>query len=290
MIKCMLVGSSGIIGSHIKKIPNIKFIFVNRCDVDLSDLQKTKKLISKLPKVDILIFLVGLAHSKGGKNDFNEYKRNNYNTLQNLLSALRENESLPKKIIFSSSISVYGERKDVDTYHELIKEIPKSPYAITKKMAENYLLDNFKINSWILRFAPVYSSGFRLNIIRRTKIINLFYRVGNPGVKLSLCNVNNINLTIEGIVNNNVPPGVYNISDENEYTYTDLLKWQNPSFIIPIPKLLIIISLKVGIWANNNFLFENSIKLLTDNLYPSNKIRNFIDLPLNLYDIKFFDV
>ena len=32
-------------------------------------------------------------------------------------------------------------------------------YSKTKIEAENYLMQNFKSSSWILRLAPVYSSG-----------------------------------------------------------------------------------------------------------------------------------
>ena len=37
------------------------------------------------------------------------------------------------------------------------------------------------------------------------------------------------------------------------------------------------------------FLIENTIKLITDNVYPSDKIRSFIDLPANLDDINIAD-
>ena len=152
-------------------------------------------------------------------------------------------------------------------------------------MAHNIILKNYKNFSWILRFAPVYSTDFMININRRTKISNFFYQVGNGNNKLSLCNIKNIKLAVEQIIENNVPPGVYNIADKNPYTYSELLQWQNAQIVLHIPKFIIIIILYIGVKINNIFLQENSVKLLTDNIYPSDKIRRFIDLPERLQDL-----
>ena len=46
---------------------------------------------------DVLIFLVGLAHSKGKKNDIDKFREINYQTLYNLLSSLSKNNKTPKK-------------------------------------------------------------------------------------------------------------------------------------------------------------------------------------------------
>ena len=142
---------------------------------------------------DVLIFLVGLAHSKGKKKDLSKFREINYQTLYNLLSSLSKNNKTPRKIIFASTISVYGEKYHQNIYSEALVPKPFSPYAVTKLEAEQYLLKNYSNKSWILRFAPVYSSSFKLNLNRRTKIFNNLYRAGNGGYKLSLCNVKNIN-------------------------------------------------------------------------------------------------
>ena len=109
--------------------------------------------------------------------------------------------------------------------------------------------------------------------------------MGNGNNKLSLCNIKNIKLAVEQIIENNVPPGVYNIADKNPYTYSELLRWQNAQIVLHIPKFIIIIILYIGVKINNIFLQENSVKLLTDNIYPSDKIRRFINLPENLQSL-----
>jgi len=214
-----------------------------------------------------------------------EFKRINYQTLQNLLNAFAANNKMPEKIIFASTIAIYGEKIDQYYYDELFSPQPSSPYAISKFMAENYLLKKYKSCSWILRFAPVYFSDFMLNINRRTKILNYFYQVGNGSNKLSLCNINNIKSAVEGIINGKVPAGVYNIADTNPYSYKELLNWQDASLILRSPKIMVKMLYYCGKLFRNIFLQENTIKLLTDNIYPNTKIMSFIELPYTLNDI-----
>ena len=151
----------------------------------MTDWKETYQCIEKLPKIDALIFLVGLAHKKGIGKEIDEFRKVNSQTLVNLLSALKEQAKLPNKIIFASTISVYGETKSQNIYLEDSVKKPFSPYAITKLESEDYLLSNFPTQSWILRFAPVYASNFQLNINRRTKTGNRFYKVGKGTKKLS---------------------------------------------------------------------------------------------------------
>jgi len=56
---------------------------------------------------------------------------------------LEEQNKLPTKIVFSSTISVYGERYGITEYREDCDLKPRSPYAVTKKMAEGLLLTQF---------------------------------------------------------------------------------------------------------------------------------------------------
>ena len=132
--------------------------------LDLTKEEEVVAFAEKSPKCDALIFLVGLAHKKGKGKEFDEFRRINKQTLVNLLSILKEKDKLPDKIIFASTISVYGEKINQNIYNEDSEKTPFSPYAITKLEAEEYLLNNFSNQSWILRFAPVYASDFQLNI------------------------------------------------------------------------------------------------------------------------------
>lgn len=292
----LILGSTGKIGSYLmnyfsnlnrKKDNLYRIKGLSTKDFDLLNIDDLKKFIKKEKTIDVLVFLVGLAHFKGEKNDYNEFKKINYDTLNNFLSTTKQYNKVPNKIIFASTISTYGEKYNQKVYSEDVEQEPFSPYAITKLEAENYLLRNFADKSWILRFSPIYSQDFLLNILRRTRIGKIPFVVGDGNKRLSLCNIENVSTIVEKIISEEIPKGIYNLSDPKDYTYSELLKWQNINWKFRIPEFLIKSILYFARLINNNFLKENSVKLISDNIYPSTKIREYINLQKNLYNIKF---
>jgi nucleoside-diphosphate-sugar epimerase len=259
----------------------------NFFSLDLTQEADVENFADKSPKCDALIFLVGLAHKKGKGQEIDEFRRINKQTLINLLSTLDKKNKLPKKIIFASTISVYGEKINQSMYPEDSEKIPFSPYSVTKLEAEQYLFDNFADKTWILRFAPVYSSDFLLNINRRIRMRSKFYRVGKGSRKLSLCNIENIGVAVEAIIKDKVSAGIYNLSDSEEYTYDELLRWQKAKWVLPIPVFAIKLLYYVGKFMNSTFLKENTVKLISDNIFPSEKICSHIDLPATINDVQF---
>ena len=297
MNNILLAGANGMIGSFLYNMFNTNYTITaldystesieeNFFPLDLTQEEDVENFAKKFSKYDALIFLVGLAHKKGKGKELDEFRRVNKQTLVNLLSSLNEVNKLPQKIIFASTISVYGEKMNQNIYNEDSDKNPFSPYAVTKLETEEYLLEHFLDKSWILRFAPVYSPDFQLNINRRTKTAGRFYKVGTGEKKLSLCNLENIGSVVQGILEDKVPSGIYNISDEKKYSYNDLLKYVNAKWVIPIPRILVKGLYYIGKVMNNIFLKENATKLISDNIFPSGKIRSFVDLPATLNDIK----
>jgi len=291
-MKILIAGQNGIIGSFLYNelkekheiigIGKGKFDSSNYFDVDLSDENIVKDFVKSSEKFDVLIFLVGLAHDKGKNQDYPVFEKVNFITLLNLLEALKKENKVPDRIIFSSTISVYGEKIDKDVYKEEDELSPNSPYAKTKILAEQYLKNNFKKKSWILRFSPVYSDKFNLNIKRRTLIKGKHYKVGDGAKKLSLLNIKNISFVMKVIINNNIPAGTYNLADNMAYSYNELLAHSNAKKIITMPRIIPRIAYYVGRITNNIFLQENSIKLLTDNIYSTERLKKFIKLPYTL--------
>ena len=173
-----------------------------------------------------------------------------------------------------------------NTYLENSVKDPRSPYAVTKMEAENYLLKYFPNSSWILRFAPVYGVDFTLNLNRRTRLGNFFFKVGDGSKKLSLCNIKNIGYVVHSILNDVVPSGIYNVSDFKDYSYNDLLKALGATLVLPIPATLIKVLYYFGKILDNIFLIENTTKLISDNLYPCESLKSYIELPHYLENMK----
>jgi nucleoside-diphosphate-sugar epimerase len=295
-MKILIAGVNGNIGSELYRTFKKKFKIISTSfnhgniknkfiKLDLTDSYQVLNFTKGCNNIDVLIFLVGLAHSKGRKKEYIDFKKVNYDTLVNLLSSFKKNKNIPSQIIFASTISVYGEKLDQIIYKENLVGRPYSPYAITKLKAEKYLSTNFSDKSWILRFAPVYSSSFLLNIYRRTKIGFIPYRVGNGSNKLSLCNIKNINKAVEGIIEGKVPAGIYNISDSKDYTYDELNQFLTNNWLIRIPKFAVMALYKFGKFVDNAFIKENAIKLISDNIFSSEKIISHINLDATINDI-----
>ena len=143
-----------------------------------------------------------------------------------------------KNFIFISTISVYGERLEQDVYVETDACEPKSPYALAKKLSEEYISKNCKSNYTILRLSPVYSDTCTLNIERRSKIKGIPYIVGNGKQRLSLCNIKNIFEAVNYIIDNSETEvnEIYNVSDNNIYEFNDLLDFIGAKAKIVLPK------------------------------------------------------
>ena len=79
---------------------------------------------------------------------------------------------------------------------------------------------------------------------------------------------------------------IYNISDEKVYSFKEMLDINKVSSIrLWIPKLAIKTLYFINkLTIKKQFIDENSIKLLTDNIYSSNKLIKSIDLKYNLFD------
>ncbi len=181
-MKILVTGGLGFIGSHtcvelikqgyeiiiadnlvnsseetLAKLKEITGVEPKLYKYDLTDLKKTNEIFDE-NEIDAVIHFAGLkAVGESVKVPLNYYSNNLESTI-NLLKAMQSHNV--KKIIFSSSATVYGD-PGIHKYHEgLGRGIPTSPYGATKAMIEEILEDLYKSdNSWsivILRyFNPV---------------------------------------------------------------------------------------------------------------------------------------
>ena len=101
--------------------------------------------------------------------------------------------------------------------------------------------------------------------------------VGSGENHLSLLNIKNIMTVVDGVINKKIPYGIYNVSDYKRYKFKNLLENIEVRKII-IPNFMVKFMYLLGKILNNIFLVENSIKLLSDNIYSSKKLNQFIEV------------
>ena len=177
-MKCIVTGGAGFIGSHIvdrlvddghevhiiddlstgkKENINPKAKFFKR---DLTDINKLwgYQVDEMFEGVDVVFHLACLARVQPSIEEPYLYHDKNVNGLVNVLEACRTHNV--KRVVFSSSSSVYGdvEEKDLPT-SEFAELNPMSPYAIHKFIGEEYCKlysKLYDIETVSLRYFNVY--------------------------------------------------------------------------------------------------------------------------------------
>lgn len=140
MKKLLFTGGTGFLGKNVMPLLSQQYE-VTTCGItpDASLKANLAKEIPELPYwYDVVLHACGKAHvlpkTEAEKQAFYDV---NYQGTVNLCTAL-EKVGVPKALIFISTVAVYGCEygEDIDEYHALNGE---TPYAESKKMAEEYL-------------------------------------------------------------------------------------------------------------------------------------------------------
>ena len=129
----ILFGSTGFIGKSIRKKINKNIINYNSKNLNLENLKQIKK-IAKNFKNAIVIYAAGIKRTKG--DNFENFKKNLI-IFNNLFQSFFT--YTPKKIIFLSSIEVYGEYTGLAKIDEKTKLSPYTNYSLVKIFQEEII-------------------------------------------------------------------------------------------------------------------------------------------------------
>jgi len=217
--------------NNVKSLINHKEYELYRLDIrDKIGLEK----VFKQHKIDIVIHLAAMAGVRPSIENPVLYEEVNVQGTINILDCMKA-YGVPK-LVFGSSSSVYG---NCDFTHPFNEDQPLgpliSPYAITKKSAEDYCKlyhQLYHINTIALRFFTVYGPGQRpdLAIHKFTKMISddqpiPFYGDGTSIRNYSYVDdiVNGINLSIQYLNKNKDIYEVINLSGDRSVTLKEVL-------------------------------------------------------------------
>ena len=183
----LITGGAGYIGSHvsfllIEKGYNItiidslitgnKQLVPKEANLEICDITDTDKVtqILKSKKFEAVLHFAGLIRVEESVKYPEKYIEFNYNKAKIFLDTCFQNNL--NKVIFSSSAAVYGNPKK-DKVIESDELNPLSPYADSKLMLENYLIDqskNVNVKYIILRYFNVAGADQKM----RTGLISKF--------------------------------------------------------------------------------------------------------------------
>jgi len=198
----LVTGGLGYIGSHIIKNLYVNYGFKNIIiidnlstgniinhkygtfiNTDINDYKSLENIFKKY-KINFIFHIAGKAFVKESFEKINEYYNTNVNGTINILNLMVKYNV--KNIIFSSSCSVYGNSLELPIT-EKSKINPISPYANTKKICEEIIIDfskNKNIKSIILRYFNVAGNDFDCDVI---DVSNNFSRI-IPTIILKIIN------------------------------------------------------------------------------------------------------
>ena len=183
----LITGGAGYIGSHvsfllIEKGYNItiidslitgnKQLVPKEANLEICDITDTDKVtqILKSKKFEAVLHFAGLIRVDESVKYPEKYIEFNYNKAKIFLDICFQNNL--NKVIFSSTAAVYGNPKK-DKVIESDELNPLNPYADSKLMLENYLIDqskNVNVKYIILRYFNVAGADQKM----RTGLISKF--------------------------------------------------------------------------------------------------------------------
>ena len=275
-----LFGSTGFLGSHLKKKLRGEIITVNlrdenwkkRCDFDAS----------------VMINLVGKAHDHKGTATEKDYYFANVDLAQQVFELFKTSEA--KLFIHISSLAALEEFESFKPLKESDECRPISVYGKSKREAEEWLLkQDLPQHKKLIIIRPpmIHGSGDKGNLGLLYKLISkgIPYPLASFNNQRSFISVDNFVFYIEKIIekNNNLETGIYHIADNELVSTKEVIKiikkiLQKKVPDISAPKFIIKNIAKIGDFLPFP-LNTSRLKKMTSNLVVSNQK---INIALNI--------
>lgn len=225
MESLLFTGGTGFLGKNVKPILDVKYDVTT---IGITPMDDINANFAKEPPVldkhyDIVLHAAGKAHVYPKTEEERQaFYDINFNGTVNLCKAL-ETVGAPRSLVFISTASVYGEEGACD-----IKEdaplIGDSPYAESKRMAEEYLQEWAQKNNvvlGILRPSLLAGKDAPGNLGTMVKGIKkgYYFDIAGGDVKKSLMMAEDIAHILPLIIQKG---GIYNVCDTHQPTYREL--------------------------------------------------------------------
>ncbi len=289
MKNILITGITGFIGRNLVEYfaerDEIKIFGHSRDIFQAKKLFKQKKIefLSELNvdvldrnHIEIIIHLAGIAHDLSG-----HYRSEDYDLVNNIGTRKlfdQFTDSQASTFIFVSSIKAVIDHFDGEVHEEMDPK-PTSAYGISKLKAEQYINQHKGNNkkNYILRPCLVHGPGNKgnLNLLYKFVRSGMPYPLGAFENQRSFLSIENFCFVINAIINNQLPPDTYFLSDEKSIATNELVRIIGIAIgknirILKIPKPLINLIASIGSVFHLPFRRSN-ISKLTENLIVSNK-------------------
>lgn len=219
MNKVLITGISGFVGQNLKNYLRHSF------EINSLSIRYSFKNLIKI-KEDYVIHLAGKAHDLRKISKPEEYYEANYEVTKQIFNAFLKSNA--KKFIFISSVkavadSIQGALTELELHN------PQTAYGKSKLLAEQYIQSQIIPEGkffYILRPCIIHGPGNKgnLNLLYEFIKNGIPYPLGAYQNKRSLLSVENICFVIKELLENNIPSGVYNVSDDVPLSTEEIIR------------------------------------------------------------------
>lgn len=183
-----------------------------------------------VPEVDAIIHLAGKAHDTKNQSAADVYFKVNTDLTKRIYDYFLQSKA--KKFIFFSSVKAAADRVEGEFVDENVVPSPKGPYGESKIAAEEYIRKMEDVRrknnqeTYILRPCMIHGPGNKGNL-------NLLYGVVKKGIPWPLgafennrtfTSIDNLCFIIQGLLDQNVESGIYNINDDEAVSTNELIE------------------------------------------------------------------
>lgn len=185
---------------------------------------------NEIPEVDAIIHLAGKAHDTKNQSAADVYFKVNTGLTQKVFDWFLK-QSNCKKFVFFSTAKAAADRVDGVLTEDVIPS-PVGPYGESKIKAEEYILSKMEDvrgkskDVYIFRPCMIHGPGNKGNL-------NLLYNVVKKGIpwplgafenRRTFTSVENICFAVNGVLNKDVPSGIYNMGDDEALSTNELIE------------------------------------------------------------------
>jgi nucleoside-diphosphate-sugar epimerase len=247
---------------------------------------------SRLPNVENIIHLAGMAHDTKGVVDGSKYFKVNVDLTKQIFDYFLKSSA--QKFIYFSSVKAVADTLNNRVLTEEIVPNPKTPYGKSKLEAEKYIMSKLLPEGkrvYILRPAMIHGPGNKGNL-------NLLYSILRRGVPYplgaynnlrSFTSIHNLLFLLEKLLELDVESGTYNVCDDESLSTSDIARVINQSLgksnrIWNIPKPLINVIARIGDIIHLPLNSERLKKMTESYVVSNKKIKEAIriqTLPIN---------
>ena len=250
--KILVTGCAGFVGSNLVDffLKKKKFIlgidnfstgkkfFLNNALKDKNfnfiekDLLNSNEISKHFKNIDLVIHLSANADVRNGPLHPRLDLKQNLIVTSNVLEAMRVNNV--KKIVFSSTGSIYGEAKKIPTPENLDFPIQTSLYGASKLASEGLIsayCEAYNMKSWIFRFVSIlgerYTHGHVIDFYKSLKNNKKILKVlGNGNQKKSYLYVQDcIEAIFLALKKSNDKVNIFNLGTNEYCNVKDSIKW-----------------------------------------------------------------